>query len=166
MLLPLVVGFVAGLASMAMKSGFRIIVGSASDPLDRKDLILELAYPAGGFCLSSVVISLLSSVMFGVSNGSLGKARLKYVGVDVMQSAQAVGRPSAMGLCMAWVLALIGVAIVFGIRWITRRTGAQRAATTHPRTIVSRKSIQPTTKKEHDDQHESTDTTGSGVRLP
>lgn len=165
-LIPLVVGFVAGLASMAMKSGFRIIVGSASDPLDRKDLILELAYPAGGFCLSSVVISLLSSVMFGVSNGSLGKARLKYVGVDVMQSAQAVGRPSAMGLCMAWVLALIGVAIVFGIRWIARRTGAQRAATTHPRTIVSRKSIQPTTKKEHDDQHESTDTTGSGVRLP
>ena len=157
---------VAGLASMAMKSGFRIIVGSASDPLDRKDLILELAYPAGGFCLSSVVISLLSSIMFGVSNGSLGKARLKYVGVDVMQSAQAVGRPSAMGLCMAWVLALIGVAIVFGIRWIARRTGAQRAATTHPRTIVSRKSIQPTTKKEHDDQHESTDTTGSGVRLP
>lgn len=165
-LIPLVVGFVAGLASMAMKSGFRIIVGSASDPLDRKDLILELAYPAGGFCLSSVVISLLSSIMFGVSNGSLGKARLKYVGVDVMQSAQAVGRPSAMGLCMAWVLALIGVAIVFGIRWIARRTGAQRAATTHPRTIVSRKSIQPTTKKEHDDQHESTDTTGSGVRLP
>ena len=76
---------------MAMKSGFRIIVGSASDPLDRKDLILELAYPAGGFCLSSVVISLLSSVMFGVSNGSLGKARLKYGRRRVMQSAQAVG---------------------------------------------------------------------------
>ena len=88
------------------------------------------------------------------------------VGGDVMQSAQAVGRPSAMGLCMAWVLVLIGVAIVFGIRWIARRTGAQRAATTHPRTIVPRKPIQPTTKKEHDDQHESTDTTGSGVRLP
>ncbi|RSX53774.1 hypothetical protein D2E25_0080 [Bifidobacterium goeldii] len=189
-MIPLATGLIAGLAAILLKSGFHITLGSAADPVDRRALIVELAYPVGGFCLTSVIVSLSSSLMFIISNGSLGSERLKNVGVDVIRSTQVCARPSATGLFAAWLIMLVGVAFVFGIRWISRRIRAAKGvgdqksqhSSDHddadnrnkPRLVGGSSNVidetkttttEETTKEEHDDQHESTDTTGSGVSL-
>lgn len=182
-LIPLAVGFLGGMIVMTLRHGFHVVLPKAADKEGRRSAILEMAYPAGGFCLSSVIISLLSSMLFALSNGSLGKERLASVGVDVMVSAQTVGRPSAMGLCVAWAVTLIGVALAFSIRWVratktrrmrTTRQSAQSKDSDRParRTVASatmqtfHENNQQPSKEEHDEQHEPTDTPGSGIRLP
>ena len=193
--IPVVIGFILGIISMLLKKGFHIVSGSRDDPVSRKTLILEFAYPAGGFCLTSVVVSLASSLLFVIANGSLGSQRLKNVGTDVMRSTQVCARPSAIGLFAAWLIMLVGVALVFGIRWVssrlassghTERTGhadhgkRQQGEAERLRLVggssniiektdvpeVPHKSTKKSIKEEHDDQHEPTDTTGTSVSLP
>lgn len=116
-LLPLVSGLVAGLWGVLSRRcfGFRL---AGPGRIDAHELVLSLAYPAGAFCLSSVIVSLGATLMFSLGNGALGQLRLAHVGVDVMDSTRAVARPTALGLLMAWGLTLVGVASIFGIRWL------------------------------------------------
>lgn len=130
--IPLVLGLLAGTLSIWSKRGFSIRAAGPANPVDPKIVMLDFAYPAGSFCIACALISLGCSLMFLLSDGGLGKERLAHLGVDVMQSTQTVARPAAFGLFAAWLLALIGVASVFGIRWIARRIRANRASAAVP----------------------------------
>lgn len=131
---PIAVGLVAGMIALLISRGFHVRVGSADDPSDWRRLVELFAYPAAGFCLTGVTISLAMSALFALSNGSLGHERLAHVGVDVMDSTQAVARPTALGLLAAWLLVLIAVSAVFGVRWIRRR---HRDESTAPATAAA-----------------------------
>ncbi|NEG69113.1 cell division protein PerM [Bifidobacterium choloepi] len=130
MTIPLVVSAVVAVVALLWRRGFPIrLRGRDQDP-DPKTMLVSFAYPAGAFCIAAVVVSLLSSLMFLLSNGSLGEGRLKDVGVDVLASTQAVARPTAMGLFGAWLAALVVTAAVFAVRWAlaSRRAAASNAA--------------------------------------
>ncbi|WP_236023706.1 DUF6350 family protein [Bifidobacterium miconis] len=171
--IPLLCGLVAGLAAMWSKKAFAMRIGGETSQPDA-ELVMSFAYPAGGFCLTCALLSISSSLLFVVSNGGLGKERLASMGVDVVQSTQSVGRPTALGLLAAWLLSLVGVAAVFGIRWASRRVrgrgssavGATADSTAAAEDVPATGRQQETaTKEEQDDEHEPTNTTGAGIRL-
>ncbi|KAB5606976.1 DUF6350 family protein [Bifidobacterium jacchi] len=158
--------------------------GSGFDwPSERRSL-LGLAYPAGAFCLASGVVALAMSILFALSNGGLGHARLAHLGVDVVQSTRVVGHGTALGLLVAWLLVLIGVAGRFGIRWMhmrvtaghVRPTSAGPVVSTTTRTVAqgdraAERSTARTvagfagSKEEQHDEHAPSDSTGFGLSL-
>ncbi|KFI49780.1 DUF6350 family protein [Bifidobacterium biavatii] len=177
--IPLACGLLVGMIAMWSKRGFAMRVGGANSQPDA-ELVMSFAYPAGGFCISCALLSVASSLLFVVSNGGIGKDRLAHMGVDAIQSTQSVGRPTALGLLAAWLLSLVGVAAVFGIRWASRRVRGRGASDTDdpradtaatatqdvPATGLQQESTTPASKEEQDDEHEPTNTTGAGIRLP
>lgn len=104
--------------------------GASRTPSQSRRLVLMLAYPAGSMSLAAALVSLAATVAFALSNGSLGTGRLAHVGVDVVDSTQAVGHGVALGLLSAWLLALVGVAAYFGIRWTAGRVRDRRSGGT------------------------------------
>lgn len=157
---------------------------SGFDWQNERGSLLGLAYPAGAFCLASGVVALAMSVLFALSNGGLGHARLAHLGVDVMQSTRVVGHGTALGLLVAWLLVLIGVAGRFGIRWMhmrvtaghVRPTSAGPVASTTIRTVAqgdraAERSTARTvagfagSKEEQHDEHAPSDSTGFGLSL-
>ena len=174
LVLPLVCGLVTGSVAMWHSRGFAVRI-AAPGAVDTPRLVESLAYPAGAFCIVAAVLSLVSSLVFLLSNGGLGKERLAHLGVDVIRSTQSVARPTAVGLFAAWLIAVVGVAAVFGIRWVSGRirstssaggTAAPHTARTVTGTPDSGHEPAAATKEEQDDEHEPTDTTGPGIRLP
>lgn len=180
MSIPLICGLLVGLIVMWARRGFAVRAGAPDKTVaNAKTVILDFAYPAGGFCLSCIAVSVIWSLIFMLSNGGLGKERLARLGVDVMKATQSIGRPTAFGLLSAWLLALVGVAAVFGIRWASRRIrtrgGGPDTATpddadtdpaAHDAATSVRESHITTPKEEQDDEHEPSDTTGTGIRIP
>ena len=174
---PFAVGIIVGLLALFLPQGFGYRPGGIRKASERQKAILDLAYPAGAFCLSAVLVSLASTLMFAMSNGSLGQHRLARVGVDVMASTRAVGHSTALGLAMAWVVALIGTALVFSIGWMAEHTrqshtrSAPEGADHGParvRSVVGHEQSQPQpsqSKEEQDDKHEPADTPSTGFRL-
>lgn len=164
--IPLACGLLCGMISMIANRGFSVRAAAPDDTPGMKRMIVAFAYPAGSFCISSALMSVLCSLMFLIANGGLGNQRLAHLGVDVMHSTQALARPTAFGLMSAWIIALIGVALVFGIRWAARRIRMRHES--HDTDVSnSGQTLQTvTTKEEQDDKHESTDTTSVGVRIP
>lgn len=183
-LIPMLCGLVAGLWAILSKRGFGLRVAGPGR-IDARELVLSLAYPAGAFCLSSVLVSLSSTILFALGNGALGRKRLAHVGVDVMDSTRALARPTALGLLTAWGLTLVGVALIFGIRWMASRIRRSSAPVSSdsadaeeleapqtapqdtgekPQPRVVQSNIQ--NRKEPDDHHEPTAETRLGVRLP
>ncbi|KAB8295443.1 DUF6350 family protein [Bifidobacterium avesanii] len=135
MAMPFAASFLIGLAFILLRPGFGLLAhfrgkagqsgaagkaDAADSPVSRRDA-LQLAYPAGGSCLAAALASLALTVAFALSNGSLGTGRLAHVGVDVVAATQMVGHGVALGLLAAWLVALVGVAAYFGIRWIMSR---------------------------------------------
>jgi len=78
---------------------------------------MDFAYPAGAFCISAAVLSIVNAIVFPLANGSLGSHRLAHVGVDVRQATNAVARPCSIGLFIAWGAVLVITAVVLNIRW-------------------------------------------------
>jgi hypothetical protein len=124
--LPFALAILIGLLALFLPQGFRYRPGNIRKASTRMSVVLDLAYPAGSFCLSAVLVSLGSTMMFSLANGSLGDHRLADVGVNVMVSTRAVGHPTALGLAAAWLIALIGTALVFSIGWVAERIKASR----------------------------------------
>lgn len=128
MSVPLACGLVSGLIAMWSRRGFAVRAGSPERRLDVRATIVSFAYPAGAFCIAGAMLSVMSSLVFLLSNGGLGEGRLAHLGVDVMQSTQTIARPTAIGLFAAWLLSLIGMAAIFGIRWASRRVRERASA--------------------------------------
>lgn len=175
MCVPFALSFVSGLAIMLLNKGFHIRVKDFEKDTDAKHAVLSLAYPAGAFCISSALVAVASSVIFRLSNGSLGTKHLANVGVEVIASTRKVGHPTALGLFSAWLLTLVSVSAFFGIRWAIRRIREGnpaesagdfdnniREATKTSRTVASTLN----NKEEQGDNNEPTDTTSSGIGLP
>ncbi|KAE8126596.1 MULTISPECIES: cell division protein PerM [Bifidobacterium] len=161
---------------------------------DLRNTIVRFACAAGSFCLASVIVALGMTLLFLLSNGALGHQCLARVGVDVAASTQAASRPGALGLFAAWLIMLIVVSGVFAVRTALARRRTRLAAvgkatddagaaptsgdsdsvngdasdsgtpTDAPSTRVISSMTKP--KEDHDDDNTSTDTTGSGIRLP
>ena len=117
-----------------------------------------------------MLISLASTLLFALSNGSLGDHRLAHIGVDVMASTRVVGQSTALGLTAAWLLALIGIALVFPIVWLVERIKDSRTTATTSKTATVHQArflaSQPQeSKEEQDDKHEPTDTSSTGLGL-
>ena len=171
--IPFVTGLLAGLAVMLFDRGFAVRINKPDQPIDVSRLIAGFAYPAGAFCIASALVAVLSSMLFALSNGALGTKHLAHIGVQVIASTRKVGQPTALGLFSAWLIILVGMAAVFGIRWLIRRVREARGASSEPNTIKRESTVVPRTvnstinnKEEQGDNNESTDTTGSGIRLP
>ena len=171
--IPFVTGLLAGLAVMLFDRGFAVRINKPDQPIDVSRLIAGFAYPAGAFCIASALVAVLSSMLFALSNGALGTKHLAHIGVQVIASTRKVGQPTALGLFSAWLIILVGMAAVFGIRWLIRRAREARGASSEPNTIKRESTVVPRTvnstinnKEEQGDNNESTDTTGSGIRLP
>lgn len=127
MIAPIALGLACGLAAMLAGRGFGIRAGSPDDGPDALRRILEFVRPALAFCLSGALLSVAFTLLFTVSNGSLGFDRLAHVGVDVMVSTRTVIRPIVLGLFMAWLLVAVAAATVYGVRWLMRRRAAAQA---------------------------------------
>ncbi len=117
-----------------------------------------------------MLISLASTLLFVLSNGSLGNHRLAHIGVDVMASTRVVGHSTALVFNAAWLLALIGTAHVFTIVLLVVSNKEYRttAATSKTATIRQARFLasQPQeSKEEQDDKHEPTDTSSTGLGL-
>ena len=171
--MPLALALIVGLLMLFVPQGFGYRPQSILDARQRGTTLVNLAYPAASFCLAAGLVSLASTVLFSLSNGSLGQYRLANVGVNVMASTRAVGHPVAIGLAAAWLVALVGTALVFSIGWLVERIKASRAVSSSNAGIVTDAPERPsdaqqpqTSKEESDDKHESTDTPSIGIRLP
>lgn len=172
--IPVICATACGLAVIILKRGFNLRIPSPTQShIDYKSLIFAFAYPAGAFCIASAMVSVGSSLLFTMSNGSLGTERLSHIGVDVITATRSVGQPTALGLICAWMIAAIGVAAIFGIRWISKRVRARRdvsdAQPTTVREVATPARVATSTpqhKEEQGDNNESSDTTSSGIGLP
>lgn len=175
MCIPLAVSFVSGLVIMLINKGFHIRVKDSGKDTEARHVVLAFAYPAGAFCISSALVAVISSVIFSLSNGSLGTKHLAHIGVEVIASTRKVGHPTALGLFSAWLLTLVCVSAFFGIRWAIRRIREGRPAESAgdsdnniresaktSRTVASTLN----NKEEQGDNNEPTDTTSSGIGLP
>ena len=120
MSVPCAIALAVGIYVIVGKLGFGLLSQLRDNERGfvSKGTVLALAYPAASFCLTAALVSLTSTLCFALSSGSLGKGRLKHIGVAVVQSTQAVGHRIALGLLSAWLCALVGVGLYFGIRWI------------------------------------------------
>lgn len=185
-LIPLVVGVVLGLLVLVAKRGFGLRPLQA-DADDRRDLLFAYAYPVGAFCITSVVVSLLCTLLYALSDGALGTKHLASVGVDVRHATNATARPCALGLFLAWGTMLLLTAIVLAVRALIARRGATESGSEAPRKARSVSSQQetdgddPTEKKrsgarvadpnhqpkeKQGDDNEPTATTSIGIGLP
>ena len=175
MCIPVAAAFVMGMVVMLFNKGFHIRIGGSEQDIDVRHVVMSFAYPIAAFSIASAVVSVISSLLFSLSNGGLGTKHLAHVGVDVIASTRKVGQPTAVGLFSAWLLTLVAVSIFFAVRWMIRRireqgrgdvvsasTKTSREETRASRTVSSKNN----NKEDQGDNNESTDTKGSGVSLP
>lgn len=133
MVIPVAVSLLAALVCFLVPKGFPLFAKpSGEHRSDARQVLVGFAYPAGAFCIAAVLVSLGSSLLFLLSNGSLGSDRLKSIGVDVAQSTQCVARPTAMGLFGAWLVAVIAFAAVFTVRWLFQRRRSTKISASAP----------------------------------
>ncbi|WP_125963193.1 DUF6350 family protein [Bifidobacterium dolichotidis] len=139
--------------------------------------LFNFAYAAGAFCIIAVVVCLVANIVFTLSNGALGEHELAHVGVPVANATNAVAKPTAYGLILAWLIAAVVAAAVFGVRLLLARRATAQTTTedgkkpspeTHDE---KRKSHTPRvvnsnpTMKEHNGDDEPTITTSPRIGL-
>ena len=173
MLIPLGLGIAVGLSMLFARSGFHIRL--KQDSLDMRSLLMDFAYPAGAFCISAAVLSIVNAIVFPLANGSLGSHRLAHVGVDVRQATNAVARPCSIGLFIAWGAVLVIIAVVFTVRWgMARHAADSHSSSAKPlgedqvteKPESTHRVVNSTPQKEKQGDDEPTATTGLGVRIP
>lgn len=131
LLIPLLVGFALGLFMLLNKRGFHYpaIDATLSKSKLTQIIVIKGVFPLMSFSVVSILLVGVTSAAFAVSNGSLGKKNLAHLGVDVAASTQAVARPVFSGLLLAWVVALVILAVTIII--------VRRRATTVPPTHLT-----------------------------
>lgn len=130
MAIPIIIGFVLGLLTLLLHRGFHLRGIDPQQPVDWRNMLLSFAYPVGSFCITAALISLLSSLLYWISDGALGTGRLAHVGVDVMQSSNVTARPCAIGLGLAWICAIVIAAVRSLIRMILANRKPQETSST------------------------------------
>lgn len=146
-LIPLAIGCILGLLVLTAKRGFGLRPFGKNVGEDPHTVILAYAYPVGAFCITSIVVSLMCTVLYALSNGALGTKHLASAGVDVRFATNVTARPCALGLFLVWGIMLLLTAIVLVVRMCvarhsatvadgaTRTTGEAGGAT--PQTVTS-----------------------------
>ncbi len=66
----------------------------------------------------AAVITIISTIVFAISNGSLGEYRLASVGVDVIDSTRVVGHFTLYAVAIAWGLSVLGVLIAAVVPYV------------------------------------------------
>ncbi|MBW3088122.1 hypothetical protein KIH77_05180 [Bifidobacterium sp. 82T24] len=107
MLLPCLIAMIVSIWPLMSPTWFDMLAVNPSGKLLSWDTARRFGFPAVSLCLSCIIISLATPLMFLLSNGSLGRERLAHVGVSVASSTQVVVRPAAIGLLAAWLLTVV-----------------------------------------------------------
>ena len=194
-LIPLAIGCILGLLVLTAKRGFGLRPFGKNVGEDPRTVILAYAYPVGAFCITSIVVSLMCTMLYALSNGALGTKHLASAGVDVRSATNVTARPCALGLFLVWGIMLLLTAIVLVVRMYVARhsatvaDGASRttgeAGDATPRTVTSHEGTgrdtspekkkpfaarvvnsTPQPKEKQGDDNEPTATTGIGIGLP
>ena len=152
---------------MLLPRCFGIGIPRTFQEYDHRSIAKDFICSAVALCLTAAMVSVAFAALFACSNGALGHQRLSHVGVDVMQSTRIIGQATLVGLFTAWLLVLVGVYAVFGIRWARERHTGQRrerisqphdGVTNHESAITPRVvSSTQQTKEEQGDNNESSD---------
>lgn len=116
--IPLCSGIVAGFITLLLPRVFHIRFSMRAQSDALKNTVVDMIYPFGSFCVSSVLVVVASSLLFALSNGSLGSHSLSHVGVNIAASTQTVGHGTALGLFGAWLVVAIVLACKFAFRWL------------------------------------------------
>lgn len=66
----------------------------------------------------AAVITIICTIVFAISNGSLGEYRLASVGVDVIDSTRVVGHFTLYAVAIAWGLSVLGVLIAAVVPYV------------------------------------------------
>ena len=66
----------------------------------------------------AAVITIICTIVFAMSNGSLGEYRLASVGVDVIDSTRAVGHFTLYAVASAWALSVLSVLIAAVVPYV------------------------------------------------
>lgn len=69
---PLAIAALVGLLAVFLPQGFACRPLNVRNTSTRGPVLVSLIYSAGAFCLSAMLISLASTLLFALSNGSLG----------------------------------------------------------------------------------------------
>ncbi len=136
-LIPLAIGCILGLLVLTAKRGFGLRPFGKNVGEDPHTVILAYAYPVGAFCITSIVVSLMCTVLYALSNGALGTKHLASAGVDVRFATNVTARPCALGLFLVWGIMLLLTAIVLVVRMCVARHSATVADGATPQTVTS-----------------------------
>lgn len=165
MMIPFITGLTIGMLTMLLPQGFAIRP-PLQQQLDHRLMLRVFAGSALSLCATAALVSATFALAFACSNGALGQQRLARVGVNVIQSTRTVGQSTGLGLLAAWLLVLVGVYAVFGLRWArerylrahTNRSASEGDATERKSTITPRVvNSTSTLKEEQGDNNEPTD---------
>lgn len=162
--LPLICALLLAMALLMIRIGFALRSVQADTDIPVPKLLATIIAPAVAFLLATVIVTIGSMLLFMVSNGSLGTGRLKYIGVNVVDSMQSVARPTAMGLFAAWLLAMIVVAGRIAIRWASSHIH-ENADDAETRRNRKENGVKDADKEDLDGIDEPTDTQGTGIGI-
>ena len=105
MLIPLLLSFVIGLLSLWSPLGYKLRV--LHEEFSWQKAVDLFLYPFVTVALSSVAISLIATLLFVLSNGSIGSGHFAHVGVNMIEATRSVAQPAAAGLFGAWLTAVL-----------------------------------------------------------
>ncbi|WEV68561.1 DUF6350 family protein [Bifidobacterium sp. ESL0775] len=114
--IPLACGFLLSLFELFLPRCFAIGAGKPDEPFKAGKTIGQFIYPILSFCLTSGLMAIVMNIIFNLSSGALGQHRLAHVGVDPIASSRVVCLPSTIGFSLAWLVAVVVVAMVFALR--------------------------------------------------
>lgn len=114
--IPMISGFLLGLAELFFPKCFAISAGKPNEPFNPRKIIGQFICPLLCFFLTSALMAFAVNILFALSSGSLGHHRLAHVGVNPISASRVVCLPSAVGFLSAWLAAIVLIALTFGVR--------------------------------------------------
>ena len=123
--MPLILGFTAGLIVMLTPSGFDMTARFDDvRPFASPRTVLTFALPALALVIAGCTTTLASALGFWLSGGSLGYGQLGYVGAITRDAIRPLGHSLMLGLMLAWLTVLVGVGAHAALGWWMRRISA------------------------------------------
>lgn len=104
------------LLAILNKRGSGLRIKNIANKEERRAFILCVIATAGNSVGVAAFTTIIWTVIFSCSNGSLGEYRLSSVGVDVIESTRAVGHSTLYAVGTAWILSILWVVISYGAR--------------------------------------------------
>jgi hypothetical protein len=132
--IPMICGLLLAIVELFLPKCFAISAGKPDEPFNPGNIIGQFIYPLLSFFLTSALMAFVVNILFVLSSGSLGQHRLAHVGVDPIASSRVVCLSSAVGFLGGWFVAIVLIALVFGVRITFNNLHTHNAATEKPKT--------------------------------